>query len=71
MAHVSLQLPLFVALVFLIISSPFVYKMTNQLSTQTVKVQLADSTGAPTRAGMIVHGLVVFAIMYGYLKTNP
>ena len=67
---VDMQMPLFAALVFLIVSSPFVFKFTSQLSTRVANTPLADASGAPTKAGLIVHSLVVFAVTYAYLKTH-
>lgn len=67
---VDFQLPLFAALVFLIISSPAVYRLTDGVFFSTIKLRLADASGAPTKAGLIIHALVVFLIVWAYLKTT-
>lgn len=64
---VDLQLPLFVALVFLIVSSPAVYRLTDKAGS-AVGMRLADSTGSPTKTGMVAHAVVMFAVTYAYLK---
>ena len=70
MASMAVQLSLFAALLFIIISSQPVYKFTNSITTKTVKLRLADAAGNPTRAGLVVHALVFFAVMYGYARLN-
>ena len=44
------------ALVFLVIASPFAYKLVDQLLGSIVKI--ADSAGHPTTAGLVVHSIV-------------
>jgi hypothetical protein len=61
----STQIALFVALLFIIISSQPVYKITNAVFSK-VGLRLADAAGNPTRAGLVVHALVMFAIVYTY-----
>ena len=62
------QLPLFVALVFLIVSSPVVYRLTDQVGA-AINVRLADSAGSPTKTGMVVHAIVMFVATYAYAKS--
>lgn len=70
MAGMTVQLALFAALLFIIIGSQMLYKFTNGISTQVLKLRLADAAGNPTRAGIIVHALVFFLIMYGFNRMN-
>jgi hypothetical protein len=69
MPHMTTQASLFAALLFIIISSQPVYKITNSIFSK-VGLRLADSAGNPTRAGLVVHALVFFAAMYGYARMN-
>lgn len=52
-----------VALIFLLISSSFMYKLTNDIGLKTL-----DSSNHPTALGYILHtivfGLIVFLSMY-------
>jgi len=67
MIPVKLQLVLFAILVFLIVSSPVTYKLTNVV---TSKVGLTTiQGGAPTRGGIFLHSIVFGLLMYGYLMT--
>lgn len=61
-------IPLFASLVFLIVGSPVVYKFTDSKIGGLIKTDLASPTGAPTRAGLIVHALVLGLLMYAYLR---
>lgn len=70
MASMAIQAALFTALLFIIISSPPVYKLTNAVSSKIIKLRLADTAGNPTRAGLVVHALVFFGVMYGYFRMS-
>lgn len=70
MASSAVQIALFTALLFIIISSQPVYKITNGVTTKVAKLRLSDAAGNPTRAGLVVHGLVFFAVVYGYGRMN-
>lgn len=70
MAGMSVQLALFTALLFIIISSQPVYKITNGISSSLVHLRLADAAGNPTRAGLVVHAIVFFAVVYGFARLN-
>lgn len=61
-------IPLFVALLVLIVGSPVVFKITDQYIGRTIKVPFASKDGLPTRAGLLVHAGVAFLVMYSYLK---
>jgi len=52
--------------VFLIISSPFTYKLTNGLLGGIIG-KLADGSGCPTMLGLIVHSLVFGLIVWGLM----
>lgn len=53
--------------VFLIISAPMTYKITNGLLGGLVG-KLADSSGCPTTVGLIVHSVVFGLIVYGLMQ---
>lgn len=50
-------------LVFLIVSMPFTYKITNSLLGGIVG-KLADSSGVPTPTGLFIHSIVFGLIIY-------
>jgi hypothetical protein len=52
--------------VFLIISSPFTYKLTNGLLGGIIG-KLADTSGCPTTLGLLVHSLVFGLIVWGLM----
>lgn len=70
MASLSVQLSLFAALLFIIISSQPMYQATNSITSKLLHLRLADAAGNPTRAGLVVHALVFFAIVYAYARMN-
>lgn len=53
-------------IVFIIVSLPLTYKVTNGILGGIVG-KLADSSGCPTTTGLLIHtvvfGLIVFALM--------
>lgn len=70
MASLAIQAALFAALLFIIVSSQPVYKFTNGISSSVLKLRLADTAGNATRAGLVVHALVFFGVMYAYARMN-
>jgi len=56
------------ALVFLVIASPFAYKLVDRLLGSIVKI--ADSAGHPTTTGLVVHTIVFGLIVYGMMHMN-
>lgn len=66
------QIPLFAALLFVILGSPAVYKLVDGLVSKLTggALPIVDpSTGAPTKAGLLVHGAVYFLLAHLYLKS--
>lgn len=55
-----MQTVLVAALIFAVVSSPMMYKLTNTVLGRFYP--LADEAGAPTYAGLLVH-TIVFAII--------
>jgi hypothetical protein len=53
-------------IVFLIISLPFTYKLTNNLLGSIIG-KLAEPSGCPTMLGLFVHSLVFGLIIYGLM----
>ena len=53
-------------LVFLIVSLPYTYKITNGL-LGSILGKLADSSGCPTTLGLFVHAIVFGFIIYGLM----
>ena len=58
------QLALIVGILFVIVSVPATYKVTNKVSYGLLKLRLADAAGNPSRAGIVVHALVLSALVY-------
>ena len=50
-------------IVFIIVSLPFTYKLTNRLLGGIVG-RLADSSGCPTTMGLVIHAIVFGLIIY-------
>jgi hypothetical protein len=50
-------------IVFLLVSLPFTYKLTNKLLGGIIG-RLADASGCPTDLGLVVHSLVFGLIIY-------
>jgi hypothetical protein len=53
-------------IVFIIISLPFTYKLTNKLLGGIVG-KLADASGCPTGLGLFIHALVFGLIIYALM----
>jgi len=52
---------LFSALIFILLSLPFVYQLTNQLLAP-MGIPTIDINGTPTLTGIIIHGVVYLLI---------
>lgn len=68
--EIPTQLALFSGLLFLVISSPQVYRVVDFLVAAVTRRPnlIASVDGAPTRAGLVVHGLVVALLTYLYVN---
>jgi hypothetical protein len=53
-------------IVFLIVSLPFTYKITNSLLGGIIG-RLAEPSGCPTSLGLFVHSIVFGIIIYGLM----
>ncbi len=65
-AAVKLSATIKSVIVFIIVSLPFTYKLTNRLFSGIVG-RLADSSGCPTDMGLIIHALVFGLIIYALM----
>ena len=63
-----ISIPLFASLAFLVVGSPVVYKFTDRKIGKLFKLDLADASGLPTRAGLIVHAIVLALLVYVFLR---
>jgi hypothetical protein len=54
-------------ILFLIISLPFTYMLTNRLLGGIIG-KLADSAGCPTTLGLFIHAIVFGFIIYGLMS---
>jgi hypothetical protein len=69
MDNKQLQYSAMVALAFVILSHPAVYKITDKYSRMFLKVPLANM-GCPNNYGLIVHGLVAGGLVYYLLSKH-
>lgn len=53
-------------IVFLLVSLPFTYKMTNRL-LGGILGKLADASGCPTPLGLFIHSIVFGLIVYSLM----
>jgi len=54
-------------IVFLLVSLPFTYKITNGLLGGLVG-KLADPSGCPTGLGLVIHSIVFGLIIYSLMR---
>lgn len=58
----KILISIIIAIIFLIVSSPYMYKLTNSVGLHT-----CDSNGCPTLLGLGIHTVVFFVLTYVYL----
>jgi hypothetical protein len=56
-------------IIFLIVSLPYTYKVTNGL-LGGILGKLADPSGCPTVLGLFIHAIVFGLIVYGLMVIN-
>jgi len=56
------------AIIFLILASPPVYKLVDQLLGSIIRI--ANPAGCPTIAGVVVHAIVFGLIVFGMMNIN-
>jgi hypothetical protein len=56
-------------IVFLLVSLPFTYKITNSLFSRILG-KLADPSGCPTTLGLFIHAIVFGCIVYILMTIN-
>ena len=56
-------------IIFLIVSLPFTYKITNSILGNIIG-KLADPSGCPTTLGLIIHAIVFGLIVYALMVIN-
>lgn len=66
----EIQAPLFAALLFIVIAHPATFKLVNDLISWPMLKVKAQNNGIPTKAGLILHAIVFFAVTYGFLKSK-
>ena len=54
-------------IIFLLVSLPFTYKLTNRLLGGIIG-KLSDASGCPTGLGLFIHSLVFGLIIYCFMK---
>lgn len=68
MLPVKIQLVLFVTIIFLVVSSPMTYKVTDSFIGKAMGMPFV-MVGVPTATGLLVHALVAGLLTYLYLMT--
>jgi len=66
----TIQAPLFAAILFLVISAPTTYSVTNDYLTQPLFQLHTQHNGVPSRFGLLLHSIVYFALVYTFLKNK-
>jgi hypothetical protein len=64
----KVRITLVAMLLFLLISSPFVYRLVDGLLGKVVDV--ADMSGCPTTAGLLIHTLVFGLVVYLLMRSD-
>jgi len=59
---------LYSTIVFLIIASPFMFKLVNAILGSIVPI--ASPSGCPTTAGLLLHSIVFFLIVFGLMHLH-
>ena len=59
---------LFAALVFVVAASPRVFQLVDSAIGKPLNLRVARGDGRPTRLGLVLHALLVFALVYLYMK---
>jgi hypothetical protein len=54
-------------IIFLLVSLPFTYKITNGI-LGGITGRLADSSGSPTGRGLFIHAIVFGLLIYGLMS---
>ena len=70
LSRMATSVPLFAALVFIVVGSPVVYRAVDKILGETLGIELADGTGRPTRLGLILHALVVFLMVTLFMRAK-
>jgi hypothetical protein len=68
MIPVKIQLVLFVMLIFLIVGSPQVYKITDDFIGKPLGIPFVF-VGVPTTTGLLCHSFVAGLLTWAYLQT--
>lgn len=65
----AVQLSVFTGLLFIVISSPAVYKIVDSIVFKIFKQHIADPAGCPKPAGLVLHSVVFALLFWAYLNT--
>ena len=63
----SLMMPLYLAILFFVVSSPFMYQLTSKV-TNSLSWTTADSNGCPNYAGVALHSVVFLLLAWVVLN---
>ena len=56
------------ALLFFIVSSPFLYKLVNQTLGKLLGFSIATGSGCPTGTGLVLHTIVFAILLRGLME---
>lgn len=65
----AVQLSVFTGLLFIVISSPAVYKLVDAVVNKIFKKNIADPSGCPKPSGLVLHAVVFALLFWAYLNT--
>ena len=70
MNFAQIQAPLFAALLFIVLAHPGTFKLVNDVITWPVLKVKTQNSGVPTKAGLLIHAIVFFGLIYSFLKSK-
>jgi hypothetical protein len=56
------------AILFIIVSSPFLYKLVNQTLGSLLGFSISSTSGCPTYAGLFLHTIVFALLLRGFME---
>ena len=63
------QIPIFAAVAFIVLASPSTFSFVDDHLGPLLNTDIAGDNERPTQAGLLVHALVMFLLVLGFLKT--
>jgi hypothetical protein len=67
--YMKWQITIFSAFIFILVSIPFTYKLTQKIFGGILG-EIADASGCPTTRGLAIHTLVYLLLIRGSMELN-